>query len=194
MHLIEISELNGRVGNKDYFSKSRDAELLVLTAVARLIQRPITPTQGQGRHACDFSTSQGILGDVKIWGGSVLKIEISQTRHGASVPGWYQEYQRLPNFGGLLAINHWISDYHQQGVFKIRWIPWQAVQAAVGVSQPRINTRGSWCELDPTRMDHVWLGDFMQTPSIYGDPHFAFDASRIHSNNKLNIPELYKWF
>lgn len=194
MTCIEISELNGRAGNQDYFLKSRQAEAHVLKCVSRLIRRPITETAGHGRHACDFSTSQGILGDVKISSGDVVKVELSQVQRDRRVKGWFEEYQTLPNFGGLLMINHWHSRYHGQGVFKIRWIPWHSIQAAVPHARVITNRGGSWCELDPTRLEHYWLGDFMQVPSAYGDHHKAFDASRIHSNNQLDIQQLYKWF
>lgn len=195
MSIIEIAELNGAARNKDFWQKSREAERAVLTAVSRLLQRPITETPGTGRHVCDFTTHQGIQGDVKIWSGHVMKVELSQTHQGVRKPGWYQEYQKLPNFGGVLAINHWHSDFHGQGVFKIRWVPWTSIQQGVAAARMRVNQKGTWCELDPVKWEHYWLGDFLQVPSKYPDKRFlAFDSHRIHANNKLNIQELYKWF
>jgi hypothetical protein len=194
MSLVEISELNGAAGNRDYFQKSRQAEDLVLKCVSRLIQRPIAGTSSKGRHSCDFTTSQGFLGDVKIWSGNVVKVELSQIRGPIRVAGWYQEYEKLINFGGLLTVNSWHSKYHNQGVFKIRWIPWHSIQQGVASAKAISNQRGSYCELDPVKLEHYWLGDFMQVASIHGVCHSAFDASRIHSNNQLNIQSLYKWF
>lgn len=194
MPCIEISELNGAVGNQDYFEQSRIAEQWVLDAVSRLIHRPILSTPGRGRHACDFTTQQGILGDVKIWSGSNITVEITQTRQGVDMPGWYMEYQQLNNFGGLLAINYWLSTYHNQGVFKIRWIPWNSLCGAVNTAQVRNNRFGSYCHVDPTHITHVWLGDFMSVHSKHGKPHMAFDAGRIFANKNLHIPDLYEWF
>lgn len=195
MTCIEISELNGAAGNRDYFLKSRQAESHVLKSVSRLLQRPITETPpGPGRHAYDFVTAQGLAADLKIYSGSVVKVELQQTHAGVRKPGWYAEYDKLSQFGGLLVLNHWNSAYLDQGVFKIRWIPWLAVKAGVAQSCMRVNQRGAWCELDPTRLEHYWLGDFMQVPSVYGDHHKAFDASRIHANIQLCIQHLYKWF
>lgn len=195
MTVIEISELNGKAGNLDFWQKSRDAEHQVLTCVSRLLQRPIHETPGKGKHPCDFMTSQGFMGDVKIWSGSTVKVELMQIHKGIRKPGWYQEYQKLSQFGGLIALNYWWSDFHDQGVFKIRWIPWQVIQQGVNQSKMCVNQRGAWCELDPTQGEHYWLGDFMESPTKYPDKSFrAFDSSRIHANNKLNILDLYKWF
>lgn len=194
MTCIEISELNGAAGNKDYFRKSREAEALVLKSVSRLLQRPIQETPGSGVHACDFSTAQGYVGDVKIWSGSAVKVELSQVQRGVRVPGWFVSYQKLNTFAGILAVNHWNSAYLGQGVFKIRWITWCSIMQGVSQARQIHNSRGIYCELDPTQLEHHWLGDFMQIPSQHGHRHKAFDVSRIHTNPRLQISQLHTWF
>jgi hypothetical protein len=194
MTCVEISELNGRVGNTDYWQKSRQAEHEILNVVSRLIQRPIQQNEIQGRHVCDFVTAQGYQGDVKIWSGSLIKVELMQTHRSGHTPGWYHAYEKLPHFGGLITINHWHSAYLGTGVFKARWIPWHTIQTGVAHARHMKSRTGEWCELNPTKGEHYWLGDFVQVPSVWGAAHQAFDTHRFHANSRLRMPDLYTWF
>jgi hypothetical protein len=194
MTCIEISELNGAVGNSDYFRKSRVAEHEILKVVSRLIQRPIQETVAPGRHECDFQTSQGFLGDVKIWTGNLIKVELQQYHKGIRVPGWYHAYDQLTGFGGLITLNHWHSKYLNQSVYKLRWVPWATIQSGVQKSKRLKSRTGEWCELNPTHGEHYWLGDFPQVQSMHGEPHRAFDVRTFISNPRLQIAHLLKWF
>jgi len=98
MPCIEISELNGRVGNKDHFLKSRQAEAQVLQCVSRLIQRPISVNTQVGATPFDFKTEKGGYGDIKIYSKSVLSVELQQYRHGKQVLGWFYEYLKQTDF------------------------------------------------------------------------------------------------
>lgn len=193
MSIVELSELNGRVGNQDYFDKSREAEQLVLDAVSRFLRVQFTPTPGTGRHACDFTTSKGFQGDLKIFGADLVHAEISQIHRGVSWPGWFREYQKLPNMGGLLTLNTRFSKYHNHTVMKIRWLPWSNFADYVNNQAPTQNRFGSYVPVDPVKVEHYWLGDFHTVASRHGDGHVAFDTSAIHANNQLNIPQLYQW-
>jgi hypothetical protein len=194
MSLVELSELNGRAGNPDYFQKSREAERLVLASVARFLQRPIEETPGEGKHACDFTTSRGLRGDVKIFSQELVYLEVTQIRRGVVWPGWYQEYLRLDRMGGLLTLNTRFSRYHNGTVIKIRWLPWRGIVGYAETETPHENRFGSFISIDPTRIEHYWLGDYLTVASRYGEDHIAFDTSRIHANNQLNIPALLEWF
>lgn len=196
MPCIEISELNGRVGNTDYFHKSKQAEQKILTCVSRLIQRTIRPNIRSGVSHFDFVTAKGNYGDVKIYSKPDLSVELSQFRNGRIMPGWFEEYLKQHEFAGIFTVNPWFSTYHDAQVFKLRWIPWAhminwVVHHAEHVKK---NSRGEYLLVDPTQVSHVYLGDFFSVPSVYGEAHEAFDTSRFHANNKLNIAQLYEWF
>jgi hypothetical protein len=60
--------------------------------------------------------------------------------------------------------------------------------------QIKTNRNGEYMLVDPTHVNHVYLGDFFATKSVHGDAHAAFDTLRFHANNKLNIKQLYEWF
>jgi hypothetical protein len=89
MTCIEISELNGRVGNRDHFAKSRQAEQQILSCVGRLIQRAIHPNTLTGATPFDFKTAKGGYGDIKIYSKPVISVELQQYRRGQQVTGWF---------------------------------------------------------------------------------------------------------
>lgn len=196
MTLIEIAELNGSAGNQDYFTQSQQAEQLILRSVSRLIRRPIHPTTVKGAHRYDFHTDKKFVGDVKIWSGSELNIEITQKRNSAITDGWFTSYLAESEFAGLLAVNHWHSSYHNRPVFKLRWMIWHSLIDWVFAhpEQVRVNHRGSYIPVDPMMVQHIYLGDFFAVPSKHGSDHRAFDASVLHTNPQLNIQQMYNWF
>jgi hypothetical protein len=196
MTLIEIAELNGAAGNQDYFAKSQQAEQLILSSVSRLIRRPIHSTTVKGVHRYDFSTDKKFVGDVKIWSGSELCVEIQQQRGSRVVDGWFTSYLAESEFAGLFAINHWHSVYHNRSVFKLRWIVWHSLIDWVFAhpEQVRTNQHGSYMPVDPMMIQHVYLGDFFAVDSKYGSDRRAFDVSVLHANPELNIQQLYNWF
>lgn len=196
MPCIEISELNGRVGNRDHFTKSRQAEAQVLQCVSRLIQRPITPNNRSGVTHFDFQTAKGGYGDIKIYSKPVLSVELQQYRQGVQVTGWFYEYLKQQAFAGLFTINPWFSEYHGAQVFKLRWIPWTHLinWVVMHAEHTRKNSRGEYLLVDPTQVSHVYLGDFFASASVHGHSHAAFDTGRFYANNKLNIKQLYEWF
>lgn len=196
MSCIEISELNGRVGNSDFFKKSKQAERQILSCVSRLIQKPIHVNTQTGVCHFDFVTEHKGYGDVKIYSKPELSVELSQFRNNRTVPGWFEEYLRQHAFAGLFTVNPWFSEWHDAQVFKLRWIPWSHLINWVVHNAEHIkkNSRGEYLLVDPTRVSHVYLGDFFATPSVHGDAHKAFDTHKFHANNKLNIKQLYEWF
>lgn len=196
MTCIEISELNGRVGNPDHFVKSRQAEAQVLQCVSRLIQRPIHVNTHLGATPYDFRTEKGGYGDVKIYSKSLMSVELQQRRRGVQVPGWFSEYLKQPEFVGMFIINPWYSEFHGAQVFKLRWIPWPPLINWVIMHAEHIkqNSQGEYLLVDPTHVSHVYLGDFFATKSVHGDAHAAFDTSRFHANNNVNIKQLLEWF
>lgn len=196
MTCIEIAELNGSAGNKDYFEKSRVAEAAILGVVSRIIQRPLQPTPQRGAVSYDFVTSHGMTGDVKIWSGCELTVELEQNRNGRTVPGWFKTYMGDHQFVGLLTVNCRYSDFHGQEVFKLRWIKWPSLINWVLAhgDQTQSNSRGSYMRVDPTKLKHVYIGDFFAVNSKYGSQHKAFDTSRIFCNTNLNIQELNELF
>jgi hypothetical protein len=196
MTCVEISELNGRVGNSDHFAKSRQAEAHILTSVSRLIQRPIQPNLTGGVNHFDFHTSKGGLGDIKIYSKPVMSVELQQNRQGRQVAGWFYEYLKQTEFVGLFTVNPWFSEFHQAQVFKLRWIPWAHLinWVIMHAEQIKTNRNGEYMLVDPTHVPHVYVGDFFAHKSVHGDAHAAFDTSRLYANNKLNIKQLYEWF
>lgn len=193
---VEISELNGRVGNRDHFHKSRQAEQAILTCVSRLIRRPITPNTQPGAQSHDFVTAQGHTGDVKIYSGSDMSVEIEQQFGAKCVPGWFKTYLGDEQFVGMLVVNAWHSEFHGCEVFKLRWIPWHSLinYVIMHPEQEKTNSRGTYMWVDPTQIPHEYLGDFFACASEHGSAHKAFDTGRFYANNQLNIATLYKWF
>lgn len=193
--LVEVAELNGAAGNRDFWAKSRVAESAVLSTVGRLVQRKITANPAVGAHAYDFVTSHQTMGDIKIWSGQDLTVELEQFRHGRTVPGWFQVYMGDSAFSGLLAVNARYSDYHQRDVFKVRWINWPSIIEWVFKhgEDVRTNSRGKYIKIDPTRLKHIYIGDYLSVPSKYGSTFKAFDTSKIYCNNQLDINELRQY-
>lgn len=196
MTCIEVSELNGRAGNSDYFEKSRQAEAVICESASRLMQRPITCNPTKGKHVCDFETARNLHGDIKIYSRPKISVEISQFRHGRKIPGWFTEYMQLVTFAGLLTLNPWFSEFHQRHVFKLRWLPWPNLidYVVMHADQIQCNSGGEYIQIDPVMLPHEYMGDFFEVPSKYGATHKAFDTNRFYANNKLNIQKLHKWF
>jgi len=196
MTCIEISELNGQAGNRDYFARSKQAEQLILACVSRLIQRPIHANTQKGVSHFDFVTERKVYGDIKIYSKPEISVELSQFRNNRVIPGWFAEYLTQHAFAGLFTVNPWFSEYHHAQVFKLRWIPWTHMINWVvhHAEHTRTNSRGEYLLVNPTQVNHVYLGDFFATPSVHGDSHKAFDTSKFHANNKLSIKQLYEWF
>lgn len=193
---VEISELNGRVGNKDHFLKSRWAEQEVLTCVSRLIQRPILANTQSGAQNHDFTTAQGHTGDIKIYSRSDMSVELEQHFLSGTKPGWFKTYLGDQRFVGMFVINSWQSEFHGCEVFKLRWIPWSSLinHVIMHPEREKNNSRGSYMMVDPTQVNHIYLGDFFSCVSAHGAPHKAFDTTMFYANNKLNIPALHVWF
>jgi len=196
MPCIEVSELNGRVGNKDYFNNSKQAEQHIIKCVSRLIQKPIHANMKSGVSHFDFVTAKQGYGDIKIYSKSVMSVELSQFRNNKTVHGWFAEYLKQSEFAGLFTVNPWFSEYHDAQVFKLRWIPWAGLINWVIMHAEHIkqNRQGEYLLVDPTHVNHVYLGDFFSVPSVHGESHLAFDTTVFHANNKLNIKQLYEWF
>ena len=196
MPCIEVSELNGRVGNTDYFKKSKQAEQHIIKCVSRLIQKPIHVNMKSGVSHFDFVTAKQGYGDIKIYSKPVMSVELSQFRNNRTVPGWFAEYLRQPAFAGLFTVNPWFSEYHDAHVFKLRWIPWAHLinWVVMHAEHTKTNSRGEYLLVNPTQVNHVYLGDFFSVPSVHGESHLAFDTTVFHANNKLNIKQLYEWF
>jgi hypothetical protein len=135
------------------------------------------------------------MGDIKIWSGQDLTVELEQFRHGQTVPGWFKVYMGDSSFSGLLTVNARYSDYHQRDVFKVRWVNWPSVINWVykHSEDARTNSRGSYIKIDPTRLKHIYIGDYFAVPSKYGSTFKAFDTSKIYCNNQLDIKELHQY-
>jgi hypothetical protein len=197
MSLIEISRLNGSAGNSNFWQESRLAESEVLKVVSRLLQVKLNPVAGSGAHSHDFETDGGIAGDVKIWSGQSVTLELSQCRaNGRIVQGWFASYQNVANFGGLIAVNQAPSVWHGELVFKLRWLPFDALVSWANVNSHLIkgNSRGTYMILSPMDVPHWWMGDFMGSASKLGPNHQAFSTDRFVSNPKLDIKSLRAQF
>jgi hypothetical protein len=197
MALIEISKLNGQAGNRDFWQESRLAESAILQVASRLLQVKLNPTEGSGAHSHDFATDGGMAGDVKIWSGQHITLEISQCRsRDRIVPGWFASYQTVPNFGGLLAVNQAPSSLHGKLVFKLRWLPLDALIAFSNGNRHLIkgNSRGTYMKLSPMGVQHWWLGDFLSVESSLGPEHQAFCTNNFVANPRLNLQTLRQTF
>jgi hypothetical protein len=106
------------------------------------------------------------------------------------------EYLKQSAFVGLFTVNPWFSEYHDAQVFKLRWIPWVSLinWVIMHADDIRTNRSGEYMLVDPTHLNHVYLGDFFSVPSSHGVHHKAFDTSRFYANNNLNIKQLLEWF
>ena len=194
--LVEVAELNGSAGNKDFWAKSRAAEAAILETISRLVQRPIVPNTQTGAHCYDFVTSHNTVGDIKIWSGSDLTVELEQFRNGRRWPGWFSVYLEDTGFAGLITANARYSNYHNREVFKVRWINWPSLINWVFKHNESIktNSRGSYIKINPTFVKHIYIGDYFAVPSKYGAGFKAFDTSKIYCNNNLDIKELQQYF
>ena len=182
---IDPTQLNGQSGNKDYYDYSNQAEAAVIQAINSAFDT------NKFVHISTDCVSHGDfylddeLGDIKIRSGTDFCIEVSQTKHGREVNGWFIEYYEMNGkMKWIIFINPGYSNNYGE-VYKVRLVPFQDIVNCISKCKSDPVSLGNGSTVYFVNPKHLpndgWIGHFsktddglIDTDDFYKNPNIQF--------------------